>query len=84
MFDEYGDFVARIDMGYEELRVGIEYDGPQHWTDPGQRDRDIDRYTALLDLGWTIIRVSGELLRYRRGTFVGRVVAAIQAAGWRP
>lgn len=84
MFDEYGDFVARIDMGYEELRVGIEYDGPQHWTDPGQRDRDIDRYTALLDLGWTIIRVSGELLRYRRSTFVGRVVAAMQAAGWRP
>ncbi|KZS82150.1 hypothetical protein A4G29_10900 [Mycobacterium kansasii] len=84
VFDEYGDFVARIDMGYEELRVGIEYDGPQHWTDPEQRDRDIDRYTALLDLGWTIIRVSSELLRYRRGTFVGRVVTAMQAAGWRP
>ncbi|EUA02382.1 hypothetical protein I546_6208 [Mycobacterium kansasii 732] len=84
VFDEYGDFVARIDMGYEELRVGIEYDGPQHWTDPGQRDRDIDRYTALLDLGWTIIRVSSELLRYRQGTFIGRVVAAMQAAGWRP
>jgi hypothetical protein len=28
--------------------------------------RDIDRYTALLDLGWTIIRVSSDLLRYRR------------------
>ncbi len=79
---EYGDFVARIDMGYEELRVGIEYDGPQHWTDPEQRDRDIDRYTALLDLGWTIIRVSSDLLRYRQGTFIGRVVAAMEAAGW--
>ncbi|POY02565.1 hypothetical protein C3469_07765 [Mycobacterium kansasii] len=74
---------ARIDKGYEELRVGIEYDGPQHWTDPEQRDRDIDRYTALHDLGWTIIRVSNKLLRYRQGTFIGRVVAAMQAAGWR-
>ncbi len=84
LFDDYGDFVARIDMGYEELRVGIEYDGPQHWTNREQRDRDIDRYTALLDLGWTIIRVSSELLRFRQGTFVGRVVAAMRAAGWRP
>lgn len=82
--DEYGDFVARIDMGYRDLRVGIEYDGPQHWTDPEQRARDIDRHTALLDLGWTIIRVSSELLRYRQGTLVARVVAAMHAAGWRP
>ncbi len=75
--DEYGDFVARIDMGYEALRVGIEYDGPQHWTDPAQRDRDIDRQSALADLGWTIVRVSSELLRYRQGTFIARVVAAM-------
>jgi very-short-patch-repair endonuclease len=83
VFDEYGDFVARLDMGYEDLRVGIEYDGPQHWTDRVQRDRDIDRYSGLLDLGWTVIRVSSELLRYRQGTFVARVIAAMQAAGWR-
>ncbi len=82
--DEYGDFVARIDMGYRDLRVGIEYDGPQHWTDPEQRARDIDRHTALLDLGWAIIRVSSELLRYREGTCIARVVAAMHAAGWRP
>lgn len=80
--DECGDFVARIDMGYHELRVGIEYDGPQHWTDAQQRDRDIDRYSALLDLNWVIIRVSSDLLRYRQGTFVARVVAAMRAAGW--
>jgi hypothetical protein len=81
--DEYGEFVARIDMGYEDLRVGIEYDGPQHWTSADQRDRDIDRYSALLGLGWVIVRVSSELLRYRQATFIARVVAAMQAAGWR-
>ncbi|OBF54199.1 hypothetical protein A5787_05315 [Mycobacterium sp. 852002-50816_SCH5313054-b] len=84
VFDEYGGFVARIDMGYRELHVGIEYDGPQHWTDPAQRQRDIDRHAALLDLGWSIIRVSSDLLRYRQGTLVVRVVAAMRAAGWRP
>lgn len=82
--DEYGDFVARIDMGYRELLVGIEYDGPQHWTDSAQRQRDIDRHVALADLGWTIIRVSNDLLRYRQGTLIGRVVAAMRAADWRP
>ncbi|WP_297594723.1 hypothetical protein [Mycobacterium sp.] len=83
VFDEYGDFVARIDMGYEELRVGIEYDGQQHWTDRVQRDRDIDRHSALRDLGWIIVQVSSELLRYRQGTLMSRVAAAMRSAGWR-
>jgi hypothetical protein len=38
----------------------------------------------LADLGWTIVRVSSDLLRYRQGTFITRVVAAMRAAGWRP
>ena len=41
IFNEFGDFVARVDMGYEEFRVAIEYDGAQHWarrtTRPGHR-----------------------------------------------
>nr|CRL73858.1 hypothetical protein CPGR_03438 [Mycolicibacterium komanii] len=28
VFDEYGQFVARLDMAYPNLLVGIEYDGP--------------------------------------------------------
>lgn len=78
--DAYGEFIARIDMGYEHLRVGIEYDGLQHWTSAQQRERDIDRYSALSDLGWVIIRVSNDLLSYRRGTLIARVDAAIGAA----
>ncbi|MEZ0363555.1 endonuclease domain-containing protein [Mycobacterium sp. pUA109] len=82
VYDEYGEFVARVDMGYRELKVGIEYDGPQHWTDPKQRQRDIDRQAALLALGWVIIRVTAELLRYREATFIARVDTAMCAAGW--
>jgi hypothetical protein len=82
VYDGYGEFVARVDMGYRELRVGIEYDGSQHWTAPEQRQRDIDRHWALVALGWVIIRVSADLLRYREATLVGRVQAAMYAAGW--
>lgn len=80
--DGFGEFVGRLDMGYRELRVGIEYDGPQHWTDPKQRQRDIDRQAALAELGWVIIRVSAELLRYRRATLIARVQDAMRVAGW--
>lgn len=61
--DEYGFTVAYLDMGWPERRVAVEYDGAQHWTDPRQRRRDIERLAALEALGWIIIRVSGDMLR---------------------
>ncbi len=44
--DETGYAYARIDMGYEDVKVGVEYDGEQHWTDPsaaGIRHREAYR-----------------------------------------
>lgn len=83
VFDEYGQFVARLDMAYDEVKVGIEYDGPQHWTDPAVRQRDIDKQFALTELGWLIVRVSRDLLRYRRATYVARVENALRSRGFR-
>jgi hypothetical protein len=72
---------ARIDMGYREWKVGIEFDGAQHWTDPAQRTADIDRYAELAALGWLMIRVSSDLLRYRPEVVVARVCVALRQAG---
>ena len=82
VFNKYGDFVARIDMGWEHWRVGVEFDGAQHWTDTRQRRRDIDRLVELADCGWVIIRVSSDMLHHMQGTLVVRVVSALRAAGW--
>jgi very-short-patch-repair endonuclease len=82
VFGRYGDFVARLDMAYEEVKVGIEYDGAQHWTDPSVRQRDIDRLFELTALDWFIIRVSRDMLRYRRPTFVARVRTALNERGF--
>lgn len=82
VFNAYGDLIGRIDMGYEEFRVGIEYDGPQHWTDPKRRARDIDRQAELEAEGWIIIRVSSDLLHHRTRTVVVRVIEAMTARGW--
>lgn len=84
ILDPSGYLVARVDMGWEEWRVGVEYDGAQHWTDPRQRTRDIDRWAEVAECGWTIIRVGSDLLRYRQGTLMQRVDAALSAAGFRP
>ena len=80
--DEYGSFVGRIDMGWEQWKIGVEYDGPQHWTNPDQHARDIDRLAELAAQGWVIIRVSRDLLRFRPYTFLTRVRDAMSAAGW--
>jgi Protein of unknown function (DUF559) len=81
----YGDFAgrryAKVDIGYQEFKVGVEYDGEQHWTNPRQYAYDIDRHAELLARGWTIIRVSAEMLRWRPDVIVARVCAALRTAG---
>jgi very-short-patch-repair endonuclease len=71
--DQRGRFVARIDLGWRECKVGVEYDGPQHWTDSAQHARDIDRLAELQACGWRIVRASRDLLRYRPQVFLDRV-----------
>lgn len=71
----------RVDMGYEDFKVGLEYDGPQHWEDPEIRARDIEKYADLSARGWVIIRVGAELLRYRQRVVVARTCEALLQAG---
>jgi hypothetical protein len=78
---DWGTVLARIDMGWEEWKVGVEFDGAHHWTDPTQRTRDIDRLAELEARGWIIIRVSADLLRYRPEVVIARVRRALRAAG---
>ncbi|WJR34464.1 hypothetical protein P3F83_03260 [Mycobacteroides immunogenum] len=80
VYTRYGEFVARIDMGWEGLKIGVEFDGAQHWTDPRQRSLDVDRSAGMAAEGWTIIRVTSEMLRHRAGTIVARVDEAFRAA----
>ncbi|MFD3705225.1 endonuclease domain-containing protein [Nocardia sp. NPDC058658] len=76
-----GEFIARLDMGWERWRVAVEYDGAQHWTDTRQRTEDIDRHAALSDHGWQIIRVGADLLRNRPHILLDRVHTALASRG---
>jgi very-short-patch-repair endonuclease len=47
----------RLDMGWPELMVAVEYDGDQHRTDPDRYRRDIIRSEYIARLGWRRVRV---------------------------
>lgn len=53
-----GAQVYYLDMGWEDLLVGAEYDGEQHRLDRWQYAWDIRRREALERLGWIVIRVT--------------------------
>jgi len=67
----------RIDMGWPEWKVGIEYDGEQHWTNPDDYADDIERLEYLAAQGWIIVRVSSRQLRYDRAGILMRVRRAL-------
>jgi very-short-patch-repair endonuclease len=81
VLNEWGAVVARIDMGWEEWKVGVEFDGAHHWTDPVQRTRDIDRLAELEAMGWRIVRVSADMVRHRPYMILARSRSALRAAG---
>ena len=78
----HGRVVRRIDMGWPEYCVGVEYDGEQHWTDPAAHAEDIARLEFLAAGGWIIVRVSARHLRYEPDDIVRRARHALQRQGW--
>ncbi len=56
----YGIVIAEADLGWEELRIAVEYEGDHHRLDRRQFNRDIHRMDEMLELGWIVIRVTVE------------------------
>jgi very-short-patch-repair endonuclease len=71
----------RIDMGWAEWKVGVEYDGEQHWKNPNDYADDIERLEFLAAQRWIIIRVSSRQLRYDRAGILRRVRDALTRRG---
>ncbi|MGV0793936.1 endonuclease domain-containing protein [Mycolicibacterium sp. XJ1819] len=69
----------RVDMGWPQWKVGVEYDGEQHWTNPDDYADDIERLEFLASQGWTIVRVSSRQLRYQRDEILRRVRRVLAA-----
>ncbi|WP_082942919.1 DUF559 domain-containing protein [Mycobacterium sp. 852002-40037_SCH5390672] len=72
--DEFCDLTVYLDMGWEDVKVAVEYDGEQHRSDRWQYTWDIRRAEMLERLGWIVVRVvAGD----RPAEIVRRVQSAI-------
>jgi hypothetical protein len=72
-----GRFVARVDFGWPEQRLAVEYEGVWH----GERQqvaRDRRRLNALLAAGWRVVFITAEDLR-RPERLIRRIAAALAA-----
>jgi hypothetical protein len=58
--DRFGEVVAYLDMGWDEVMVAVEYDGDQHRSDRRQYVKDIRRAEFLERQGWLVVRVISE------------------------
>jgi very-short-patch-repair endonuclease len=67
----------RIDMGWPDCHVGVEYDGEHHWTNPSNYADDIVRLEFLASQGSTIVRVSARQLRHAQPEILRRVRRAL-------
>jgi len=56
--DADGEFVARVDLAYPELKIAIEYEGDHHRSDKEQWRKDLQRRRRLEALGWTYLPVT--------------------------
>jgi hypothetical protein len=79
--DSRGRNVAHGDLGYEEWRVLLEYEGRQH-AEGDQFGRDIDRYSLMATTGWLVLRFAKRHLG--PATIAGRTRGALISRGWRP
>ncbi|OBG32033.1 hypothetical protein A5672_26305 [Mycobacterium alsense] len=73
VYGEYGELVAVVDLGWEDVKIALEYEGEHHRTDRRQLRRDIERYEQLPELGWITIRVMAE---HTPGGILARLAAA--------
>lgn len=71
--DEFGEEFAYLDMGWEEIKVCVEYDGEQHRTNRKRYRWDVVRQEMIEGRGWINIRVgAGD----RPADIIRRVAAA--------
>jgi very-short-patch-repair endonuclease len=73
--DGHGRFLARVDFGWPEHKVALEYEGAWHG-ERQQVDKDRDRLNKLTAEGWLVIFVTAAHLR-RPEDVVARVAAAL-------
>jgi len=56
----YGLLVAEVDMGWEDSRIALDYEGDHHRVERRVFNKDIRRSEVITELGWIHLRVTVE------------------------
>jgi hypothetical protein len=75
VYDECGQLVGELDMGWRDIKVAADYDGDHHWKNVRQLERDIRRYEDVTQQGWIDVRVTRA---DTEGAIIGRVARAFE------
>ncbi len=60
VYNEWGWAEAYLDLGWEDIKVAVEYDGDHHRSLRTQFAKDIGRFEMLERRGWIVVRVIAE------------------------
>ena len=72
--------LRRLDFAWPEQRVAVEYDGMDWHSGPDAMKRDRRRQAALWDVGWMVMAIVFDDVRYRQWEFVARIDAQLRRA----
>jgi very-short-patch-repair endonuclease len=75
---------ARLDLGWEEFKVAVEYDGQEHHTSAADQRRDADRREELRRRGWRVIAVRRDVIPGQIADLLHHVADALIERGWQP
>jgi hypothetical protein len=70
--DGNGD-LRRVDFAWPDQRLAVEYDGLDWHSGPDAMLKDRHRQAALNDVGWTVMAIVFDDVRYRSWEFVARI-----------
>ena len=73
VYDAYSQLIAVLDMGWQDIKVAVDYEGDQHRTDRRRFNKDIRRAEAVAELGWIDVRITAD---DTQGSIIWRVLAA--------
>lgn len=79
--DRRGVVRVHADLGFEEWKVALEYEGRQH-ADDAQFSRDIDRYSLMAADGWLTLRFAKQHLS--SSVVLDRTRRTLLSRGWHP
>ena len=83
--DAWGNEIYRIDLGWKEYKLGVEYDGQQfHLFDQAVFRRDRQKQNHLLSMGWELLRFTDVDLHPSTQAMTATIGSALVRRGWRP